>query len=133
MKIISAKLPATLFGTVAVTLLAVTLWAAYEKDSPMFATMFMGVLLTTAAVFLFMFSPLNEFSLSALSAQARFVRETAAQAQSEVERIAEQRALVEQVARDVEALRTELARQVAEVRERAAVAYNVAAQQAGTL
>lgn len=126
-------LPHILFGVIAIALLTVTLAGAYFNDSGIFATLFVCVLMTSAAVFLFMYGPLKEFSLGALSAQAKFVRETAAQAQEDAQQVAKQKQAVDDAAKEIEALRDSLTKKIDEVNTLATLAYNQSARLAGVV
>lgn len=116
---------------VALSLLTFTLYAAYTKDSAMFATLFVCVLLVSAAFYLFQFGTLQKFSISALSANAEFVREKATEAKETIELIKVQKLTAEQTAKEILEMKAALGMRIQEVEEIANHAQNTANYHAG--
>lgn len=98
-------MPKIIFLIVSISLYAVTFTAAYLKDSMMFASLFVTVLLISAGFYLFQFGNLNEFSLSAFSTNARFIRETAIEAKDYSDQIKAEKERIDKIALEIEELR----------------------------
>jgi hypothetical protein len=78
----------------------------------MFAWLFVVVLLVSAAFYLFQFGTLQEFSLSAFSANANFIRQKATEAKDYSEQIKQQKDQIDKAAQDILSLRAELSTEI---------------------
>jgi len=97
------------FLLITVPFMGVTLWLTHKGNPAVFGTLFFVEIVVAAAIYLFRFGRLREFSLEAFSAKAKFVNDTAEKVKSDAADIASLKAASEKNAKQIESIHAELA------------------------
>lgn len=97
-----------IFLIFAIVLLGILLWMTYTSKQAKFATMFVISIFTLLAFYLFQFGSLGSFSLKALSAEAKFIKERKVEVQRDAKEISGIKLHIEQLLADSQTSQKEI-------------------------
>ena len=104
----------TITTCLSIVLISLTLIMSYVQPNATTASIYVATLLVAAAIYLFQFGSLHEFSIQALSASAKFIRDKTKEVERDATSVRELKRQIEMAAQEISSLREQL-RSVEEV------------------